>query len=80
MPQRFNRIHVGGAEGGVYAEDDADEREVTPGNLVHIPPDIYHSTVNTGDGPLKLIAIYSLPGPEAELRAMGGVTIEPPLR
>jgi len=56
------------------------EREVTPGVLVHIPPDVYHSTVNTGDGPMRLLAIYAPPGPEAELRAMPGVTIEPPKR
>ena len=56
------------------------EQEVTPGVLVHIPPDIYHSTVNTGDGPMNLIAIYSPPGPEALLRAMEGVVIEPPQR
>ncbi|MCC6795103.1 MAG: cupin domain-containing protein [Candidatus Hydrogenedentes bacterium] len=56
------------------------EQEVAQGVLVHIPPDIYHSTVNTGDGPMKLIAIYSPPGPEALLREMGGVVIEPPMR
>lgn len=56
------------------------EREVTKGVLVHIPPDIYHSTVNTGDGPMTLFAIYSPPGPEALLRQMEGVRIEPPAR
>ena len=56
------------------------EREVGPGVLIHIPPDVFHSTVNTGDEPLKLLAIYAPPGPEAALRAMEGVTIEPPQR
>ena len=56
------------------------EREVGPGVLVHIPPDVFHSTVNTGDGPMRSLAIYAPPGPEAELRAMEGVTIEPPKR
>ena len=56
------------------------EREVGPGVLIHIPPDVYHSTVNTGDGPMRILAIYAPPGPEAELRAMEGVTIEPPKR
>ena len=54
------------------------EREVGPGVLIHIPPDAYHSTVNTGDVPMKLLAIYAPPGPEAELREMDGVVIEPP--
>ena len=53
------------------------EREVGPGALIHIPPDVYHSTVNTGRGPMRLLAIYAPPGPEAELRAMEGVRIEP---
>ena len=55
-------------------------REVGPGVLIHIPPDVYHSTVNTGDGPMRLLAVYAPPGPEAELRAMDGVTILPPER
>jgi oxalate decarboxylase/phosphoglucose isomerase-like protein (cupin superfamily) len=55
-------------------------RGVSPGVLIHIPPDIYHSTVNTGQEPMRLLAIYGPPGPEAELRAMEGVRIEPPQR
>jgi oxalate decarboxylase/phosphoglucose isomerase-like protein (cupin superfamily) len=55
-------------------------REVSAGVLIHIPPDVYHSTVNTGQEPMRLLAIYAPPGPEAELRAMEGVRIEPPLR
>ena len=56
------------------------ERELGPGVLVHIPPDVFHSTINTGDGPLRIMAVYSPPGPEAELREMEGVRIEPPKR
>jgi oxalate decarboxylase/phosphoglucose isomerase-like protein (cupin superfamily) len=56
------------------------EREVGPGVLVHIPPDVYHSTINIGDGPLRIMAVYSPYGPEAELREMEGVRIEPPKR
>ena len=56
------------------------EREVCAGMLIHIPPDVFHSTENTGDKPMKFLAIYAPPGPEAELRAMKGVTIEPPAK
>ena len=56
------------------------EREVTPGMLIHIPPDVHHSTVNTGPTPLKMLAIYAPPGPEAELRGMEGVQIVPPAK
>ena len=53
------------------------EKEINNGELVHIPTAIYHSTINSGDQPMKLIAIYSPFGPEAELRKMEGVHIEP---
>ena len=54
------------------------EQVIGPGVLVHIPPDCYHLTVNLGNEPMRILAIYSPPGPEAELRRMKGVTIEPP--
>tara|TARA_B100001996_G_C18546731_1_gene549193 strand:+ start:483 stop:902 length:420 start_codon:yes stop_codon:yes gene_type:complete len=53
------------------------EKEINAGELVHIPTAIYHSTINSGHQPMKLIAIYSPFGPEAELRRMEGVQIEP---
>ena len=56
------------------------EREVGPGTLVHIPTGVFHSTVNTGDERMELIAIYAPFGPEAELRELDGVAIEPPVR
>ena len=55
-------------------------REICPGMLIHIPPDLFHSTANTGDKPMRILAIYAPPGPEVELRAMEGVTIEPPAK
>jgi len=62
----------------VEVEGETRERVIGPGMLVHIPPDCYHSTVNLGDGPMHILAIYAPPGPEAELRKMKGVVIEPP--
>ena len=53
------------------------EKEIVTGELVHIPTAVYHSTINSGEVPMKLIAIYSPFGPEAELRRMDGVEIEP---
>jgi len=64
----------------VEPEGERLEREVEPGVLIHIPPGVYHSTVNTGTEPMSLLAIYAPPGPEAELREMEGVTILPPER
>jgi oxalate decarboxylase/phosphoglucose isomerase-like protein (cupin superfamily) len=62
----------------VEVDGESRERVVGPGVLVHIPPDAYHSTVNVGSEPMRLLAIYAPPGPEAQLREMEGVKIEPP--
>lgn len=53
-------------------------QKVTAGVLVHIPPDVYHETINTGWEPLRLMAIYAPPGPEAILREIPGCTVLPP--
>ena len=55
------------------------EKEIGPGELVHIPTAVFHSTVNCGEEVMELIAIYAPFGPEALLREMEGVTIEPPV-
>lgn len=44
-----------------------DSREVSAGNMIHIPAGVEHGTQNTGWEPLKLLAIYSPPGPEEEV-------------
>jgi oxalate decarboxylase/phosphoglucose isomerase-like protein (cupin superfamily) len=48
----------------------SDRRKVGPGTAIHIPPDVFHETVNTGWEQMKIIAIYAPPGPEAMLREM----------
>ena len=53
-------------------------RDVEAGDLVHIPPDVYHETINTGVAPMQLLAVYSPPGPEALLRASPDCRIVPP--
>jgi len=75
-------LYVLDGKGIQMVEEDgrAVEREVGPGVLIHIPPDISHSTVNTGRGPMRILAVYSPHGPEAELRRMPGVRIEPARR
>lgn len=55
-----------------------EERQVGAGMLVHIPKDLFHWTINTGGTPLRFLAVYAPPGPEAELREEKGVQIEPP--
>ncbi len=64
---------------GMQMVDDGGEvrRKVGPGTLIHIPPDMYHETINCGAGPMKILAIYAPPGPEAMLRSLPGCRIEP---
>ena len=45
-------------------------QQVSAGDMVHIPADVYHETVNTGWEAMKLIAIYAPYGPEAFLRGI----------
>jgi len=51
---------------------------ITAGELVHIPADIFHATINTRWEPLKMIAVYCPPGPEAILRTLPGCRLFPP--
>jgi oxalate decarboxylase/phosphoglucose isomerase-like protein (cupin superfamily) len=51
---------------------------VSEGDVVHIPADIFHATINAGWEPLKMVAVYCPPGPEALLRTLPGVRLIPP--
>ena len=51
---------------------------ITAGDMIHIPPDIFHATINTGWEPLKMVAVYCPPGPEAILRTLPGCRLIPP--
>lgn len=67
-------VEVPDGAGGMRPE----RRPVEAGMLIHIPADVYHETINTGWEPLKLIAVYAPPGPEAILRAMPDCNVLPP--
>lgn len=56
----------------------AERRMIGPGDVVHIPPDVPHETVNRGFEELKILAIYAPPGPEEELRSRPECTLVPP--
>jgi len=64
---------------GVGEQMVADERQpIGPGDLIHIPPDVYHETINRGWEELKILAIYAPPGPEVELRNSPECGLLPP--
>lgn len=55
-----------------------EEREVAAGDMVHIPAGVEHSTENTSWEPLRFLAMYGPPGPEAEIRQLPECSVVPP--
>ena len=55
-----------------------EERTVGAGEMVYIPSGVEHSTINTSWEPLRFLAVYGPPGPEAEIREDEDATVYPP--
>ncbi len=70
-PDSEQFIFVVSGQGEMMIED-ADGTPVTwpikGGDLVSIPKGAYHSTFNTGWEPIRILAVYCPPGPEAAMR------------
>jgi oxalate decarboxylase/phosphoglucose isomerase-like protein (cupin superfamily) len=78
-PQEEEIIYILEGEGMQMIEVSGEERrKVIPGMMIHIPPGVYHSTLNTGDKTMKFLVVYSPTGPEAFLRSLPSCRIEPP--
>lgn len=69
-------IFVMSGEGDQMVDDQPPVR-VRPGASIYIPADVYHSTVNTGWEPLRLLVVYAPAGPERALRDIPGCTVVP---
>ena len=52
--------------------DDGQPFTVRGGDVVYVPTAVYHSTINTGWEPLRLLAVYNPGGPETLLRTLKG--------
>src|SRR5215216_3562159 len=63
---------------GEQMVDDQPPIHVRPGASIYIPADVYHSTLNTGWEPLRLLVVYSPAGPERLLREIPGCQVVPP--
>lgn len=63
---------------GEQMVDDRPAVKVGPGASIFIPADIYHSTVNTGWEPLRLLVVYAPAGPERILRDIPGCQVLAP--
>jgi oxalate decarboxylase/phosphoglucose isomerase-like protein (cupin superfamily) len=53
-------------------------QKVGPGMTVFIPNSRFHSTLNTGKGPMQLFVVYSPAGPELALRELPDFRLLPP--
>jgi oxalate decarboxylase/phosphoglucose isomerase-like protein (cupin superfamily) len=62
---------------GMQMVDDQPPVLVHAGASIYIPADVYHSTINTGWEPLRLLVVYSPAGPERLLRDIPGCTVIP---
>jgi len=58
--------------------DDQPPVKVGPGASIYIPADVYHSTINTGWEPMRLLVVYAPAGPERILRDIPGCQVLPP--
>ena len=62
---------------GEQMVDDQPPVTVRPGASIYIPADVYHSTLNTGWEPMRLLVVYSPAGPERLLRDIPGCEVVP---
>lgn len=63
---------------GEQMVDDQPPVKVRPGASIYIPADIYHSTLNTGWEPMRLLVVYAPAGPERILRDIPGCKVISP--
>ena len=53
------------------ADGTSETQKVSAGSLIYIPRGSYHSTFNTGWEPMRVLAVFSPPGPVQALRDVG---------
>lgn len=70
-------IYVMSGEGEQMV-DDQPSVHVHAGASIYIPADVYHSTLNTGWEPLRLLIVYAPAGPERLLREIPGAVVLAP--
>lgn len=75
-PESDEMLYVVRGEGEQEIDDET--REISAGDMLYIPRGVPHGTVNTSWKPLTLIAVYTPPGPEAQLRDLPDCEILPP--
>ena len=74
-------IYVLEGEGEQMVEDTQGKpvtEKVRAGCTIFVPESRFHSTLNTGDKPMKLFVVYSPVGPEDALRELPDFRLVPP--
>ena len=74
-------IFVISGEGEQMVEDESGTpitTKVGPGCTIYVPESRFHSTKNTGAGPMQLFVVYSPAGPELALRELADFRLLPP--
>ncbi|MDW9536263.1 cupin domain-containing protein [Sinorhizobium meliloti] len=74
-------IFVVSGEGEQMVEDENGDpvtQRVGPGCTIYVPESRFHSTRNTGPGPMQLFVVYSPAGPERALRHLPDFRLIPP--
>jgi oxalate decarboxylase/phosphoglucose isomerase-like protein (cupin superfamily) len=70
-PESEEILYVLSGEGEQIV-DDGEPFPVRPGATIYVPTAVYHSTLNTGWEPLRLLALYNPGGPEKVLESLPG--------
>ena len=79
-PESEQFIFVISGQGEQMVEDQDGKPVIEPlsaGSLVSIPKGAYHSTFNTGWEPMRILAVYSPPGPEQHMRGSAEFQVLP---
>ena len=61
-----------------YEQGNPMKKKIGPGSTVFIPKGAFHSTFNTGWEPIRILAVYSPPGPEAAMHDGADFRVFPP--
>ncbi len=63
---------------GEQVVDDGEPFPVKAGDAIYVPTAVFHSTLNTGWEPLRLLIAYAPAGPERVLRQIPGCRVVSP--
>jgi oxalate decarboxylase/phosphoglucose isomerase-like protein (cupin superfamily) len=76
-PESEEVLYILSGEGEQMVDDEA-PFAIKPGDAIYIPAGIYHSTINTGWEPLRLLALYNPGGAERALTSAPDYRQVPP--